>query len=263
MTDLLSAWQQWKLPKQGQDLILKEDELAFENLNRHAEPVRYDSWKDCWKGHDPFATSTRLHPRLIPLPYMGNLSTARVVLLLLNPGLSASDYFAEYENMEFRARKLANLRQDFEGEEYPFFSLDPSLAWHSGTMYWEKKLSAVIKEVAVRLGWDNNNARRLVANRIAALELLPYHSLSFGLPAAAKKEMHSMRLAKQYASDLAAKARGLKREVLLVVMRKHSEWDLGSYPGTVVGIPKGHSRGGHLSMIGDDAVGPLIVNALV
>ncbi len=38
----------------------------------------------------------RLHLSLIPQPFCGNVYSARVVILALNPGLNPLDYFGEY-----------------------------------------------------------------------------------------------------------------------------------------------------------------------
>src|SRR5580704_5599342 len=67
----------------------------------------------------------RLHLSLLPLPYEGDLRHAEIVILLLNPGFSYSDYWAETKMPVFRQRKKASLRQSFKGIEFPFLELDP------------------------------------------------------------------------------------------------------------------------------------------
>lgn len=96
-------------------------------------------WIDCREGFDPWAESGALHVGLLPLPFIGDVRGAKVYFLLANPGLSANDYYAEYEDTRVRERLLANLRQDLRTEAYPFFPLDPNMAWHSGNGYWERK----------------------------------------------------------------------------------------------------------------------------
>lgn len=71
-----------------------------------------------------------LHLSLLPVPYVGNLRKASVVVLMLNPGFNYSDYWAESDECkipEFRKRLKANLKQSFNGVEYPFLFLDPTI----------------------------------------------------------------------------------------------------------------------------------------
>ena len=49
-----------------------------------------------------FDRDTRLHLGLVPLPYGGDLRSAKVFVLMLNPGLGPSDYYAEQTSREWR-----------------------------------------------------------------------------------------------------------------------------------------------------------------
>lgn len=64
------------------------------------------------------------HLSLLPVPYAGDLARAEIFLLQLNPGFSLSDYH-ELRAPSFKRRLERNLRQELDGEEFPFLFLDP------------------------------------------------------------------------------------------------------------------------------------------
>src|SRR5690242_4396136 len=47
----------------------------------------------------------RLHLSLLPIPYEGDLARAEIVILLLNPGFSYADYWAETNVSKFLKRR--------------------------------------------------------------------------------------------------------------------------------------------------------------
>jgi hypothetical protein len=55
---------------------------------------------------------SRFHLSLLPVPYNGRLDTARIVILLLNPGFGAGDYFV-YHDDEHTTRVKRLIRQNF------------------------------------------------------------------------------------------------------------------------------------------------------
>src|SRR5688572_31589397 len=115
----------------------------------------------------------RLHVGLIPLPYAGCLATARVFILMQNPGFSDGDYYAEFESSAFRRAHLAMLRQENHRAEFPLVFLDPRFVFHPGAHYWLRKFSALIHQL--RAGWDVpwRTALSRFARRVATLEYVP------------------------------------------------------------------------------------------
>ena len=79
------------------------------------------------------------HLSLFPVPYAGDLKSAPIVILMLNPGFGYSDYWAEFKMPDFRSRLELNLCQSFDRIEYPFLFLDPRFCWHGGFLWWEGK----------------------------------------------------------------------------------------------------------------------------
>jgi hypothetical protein len=71
------------------------------------------SWDDFLKASDFSKDDHRLHVSLIPQPFFGNVDSARVVILTLNPGLNPIDYYAECFVDQYRRALLENLRLGF------------------------------------------------------------------------------------------------------------------------------------------------------
>ncbi len=130
---------------------------------------------------DPEFGNQRLHLKLLPQPYAGNLRKAEIFVLMLNPGLTYSDYWGESHIETFRNRLRDNLRQSLDGVRFPFIWLDPEFCWHGGFVWWERKLREIINAIASEQFHGRYlDAMRDLSKRIASLELFPYHSFSFG-----------------------------------------------------------------------------------
>jgi hypothetical protein len=189
----------------------------------------------------------RLHLSLMPVPYIGDLRNAEIVILLLNPGFEYSDYWAETNAPDFRKRLVENLRQSFEDVEFPFIFLDPQFCWHSGFMWWEKKLREVIRKIAAhRFNGDYREVLRSLSSNLACIELVPYHSSSFGEHRLIER-LPSVRAARQFVSDgLMAGATAGKRTV--IVTRQVKTWGLKPESGNnnLVIYEGGHTRGASL-----------------
>jgi hypothetical protein len=123
----------------------------------------------------------RLELSLLPVPYTGDLKKADIIILLLNPGLGDSDYWGEFNVPSYRERIERTLRQDLDDAEYPFCYLDPEICWSGGFRYWEKKFHSVISLIAnEKFNGRYLDALRDFSSRLATVELVPYHSPTFG-----------------------------------------------------------------------------------
>lgn len=268
MTDrthaLIRTWR--KLPLETAPYLLPDDESLLREWTT-ADPkgdyCTITSWNDVVadlaEHREP---DHRLHTGLLPQPYIGNLATARAVILLLNPGHDPSDYHAELRCPEVRDRFERTLRQQFEGEEYPFQFLDPSLAWHGGFRWWHRKLRALIEALSGKWGCDYARARKHVSSRIAALQLVPYHSRDFGLAEKRVLELQSSRLALDYvSSELVPRAQ--RGEVAVVAMRKARLWfdEVTATSTHLVKYDATAARGAHLSegSSGWNAIFPMLL----
>jgi hypothetical protein len=176
---------------------------------------------------------------------MGDLQRADIFLLLLNPGFNVADYCAEWNVPDFRQRMERNLYQRLEGAKFPFLFLDPELCWHPGYRWWERKLRDVPVVLArERYGGRYREALRELSTRIAAIELVPYHSAAF----------HGHRLIHRLASTIQARRhvltqlrdKALCEQALIVITRKAAAWGLTRSRRGVIPCGPGHARAASL-----------------
>jgi hypothetical protein len=174
------------------------------------------------------------HFSLLPAPYVGNLAEADVFILLLNPGFSPGDYFGEYERTDFKEALKQNLKQEFSGVQYPFLYLDPRFCWHPGFRWWEAKLRKTLRHVADAQHKGNYLlALKAAPQRIASIELVPYHSRRF---AGGKLEakLESALSAKAWVRDCLI-PRALDGELVIVATYK---WHLKNHRDHVVSLSR-------------------------
>jgi hypothetical protein len=188
---------------------------------------------------------SRLHLSLLPIPYGGDLRAAEIVILLLNPGFSFTDYYAETRVPMYRTRLERTLAQDFGGIEFPFLWLDPEYCWHSGFVWWERKLRDVADLIAkARFNGRYLDALRDLARRVAHVELVPYHSPSFHAHRLIE-DLPSVQAAREYARNelVPAATRG---EKTIIVTRQVSAWGLPPNTRNLIAYEGGQTRGASL-----------------
>ncbi|MDB5603028.1 MAG: hypothetical protein JWN71_5072 [Xanthobacteraceae bacterium] len=248
MNSLVKFWNECELLKppfvhpEDQRVLGREREFSTRQLIGHREFVLSDRF-----GND---ADKAFHLSLLPVPYIGNLDTSDIVVLMLNPGLGLSDYYTQ-EDAEHSRRLVENIRQDYKGVEYPFMFLDPNFAWSGGFMWWEKKLRKILHEVADSY-FDGSypKALRHLSQRMAAIELVPYHSRSFGAHRLLKR-MPSAVAAKTFVEGvLVPKVR--KGKVTLIATRQIGTLELPPRVPSIVVYGPSQARGAHL---GPDTLG--------
>jgi len=190
----------------------------------------------------------KLNLSLLPVPYVGDLRNAEIVILSLNPGLDYTDYWAETKMPAFRKRLEENLHQSLKGADFPFWALDPQFCWHTGFRWWEKKLHEVIIKIANnKFGKNYFKALQFLSKRLACVELVPYHSSSFRAHTLTKY-LPSVKQAIDFArNSLAHDAEAGRRTV--IVTRQTTEWGIRGTKSTddLVIYGKQHARGASLS----------------
>jgi hypothetical protein len=176
---------------------------------------------------------------------MGNLRRADIIILLLNPGFGFADYYAETHSVSYRSRLKQNLIQQFDEIEFPFVSLDPEFCWHPGFGWWEGKLREVITRIA-RENYNCNyrDALKDIANRIAAIEMIPYHSASFSAWSLLNK-LPSAQMAKLYAREVLGRPADAGEKKLIIVTRRGPDWGLADSENVVV-YKRAETRGASL-----------------
>jgi hypothetical protein len=188
----------------------------------------------------------RLHSSLLPVPYLGDLANAKIVILLLNPGLSYTDYWGEAKMSTFRRRLVDNLGQSFNGVEFPFLGLDPQFCWWGGFVWWEKKLRDVATIIADKKFYGKYfDALRDLSTKLACVELIPYHSSSFSSHAILEQLPSSKMIRKFVLESLIPDSQAGKRT--LIVTRQIKAWKLPKQNDNIVVYEGGHTRGASLS----------------
>lgn len=178
------------------------------------------------------------------MPFVGSLSRAKVFLLMLNPGLSPTDYFGEFEQPAYRSALQDNLAQK-ANRQFPFLFLNPHFSWHAGFGYWHTKLKSVLEALSVARGVTHYETLRRAARLIASVELLPYHSATFDLSRQRLTSLPSVEVARTFVEELSVRAgRG---EVTIVVARSAAVWGLAPSRNIVV-YSGPEARSAHLTV---------------
>jgi hypothetical protein len=162
-----------------------------------------------------------LHTALLPQPFIGNPESARVILLMLNPGLGPMDYYSELSDNR-DASYVEALQKNLRGDigDYPFFFLNPSFRWHPGAEYWHRRLGWLIDAFVAR-GLKPDESRRLVSQNFCCIQSLPYHSSDFSGLRSLLRSLPSVKLAHDAARELASDT-----DRLTIVMRNVDFWNL-------------------------------------
>jgi hypothetical protein len=188
---------------------------------------------------------------LLPQPYLRNLARADIFLLMLNPGLSLTDRYAEHHLVPdiFRNRMIGTLKQEFTENDFPFLFLDPSLCWHSGFAWWESKLHDLARAYSKACDCGYRDGLRRLSDRVAVIELVPYHSFRFrdaGLFTKKRGYLSSSENAMRFVRNALVPGAN-EGEVLIVVARGANRWALEPVAKNIVVLCGGEARGAHLS----------------
>ena len=225
--EIVEFWKGWSLsgppfvhPQDLPALKTRAAELLEEpptNLRRFIASKRFDP------------EDRDFHFSLLPSPYVGDVCRADILLLLLNPGFKPADYYAEWNVPEFRDRVVSNLYQRLDGVEFPFLLLDPRFCWHPGYRWWEGKLRK-LAIILARKKYEGCylDALRELANRVAAIELVPYHSAGFNHHSLLDR-LASVKCAQRYVQEASRSKRRL-----IVVTRKAASWGLSASKNVII-----------------------------
>jgi hypothetical protein len=241
--EFLKAWARFIEPAAGPK-ILTGDEILLEA--KAGLTICHQSWNHFLRDRY-FNSSNRrlLNLSLIPQPFFGNIDLAPVVILTLNPGLNAVDYYGERFVSQYRRALRSNLRLGLKKSPFPNLFLNPAFSWHSGFSYWHGRLAGLIDKFADEIQQSRRKVLSFFSQSVAILELVPYHSSSFGLSDSVVRELHSVRLAKDFAQKVLLPDAQASRK-LLVVVRKPREWDLPKGPGVIL-YGGSETRAAHLT----------------
>jgi hypothetical protein len=210
------------------------------------DSVTYTSYEEYCR-HIGVYTPTQFHVGLLPQPYFGNLETAKIFVLTLNPGLSAAGYYSEYTIPVFRNALENSLRQESFDEDFPFIFLNPDFAGYGGFEYWHKRLRTTLEWLAEKVG-SYREALSQFSKRFAVLELIPYHS--------EKSDRHKRQILSNLRSSSLAidfvhqdlLPRAHRSEILLIAVRARTHWRLEEESESVVLYRGAQSIGAYLGI---------------
>jgi hypothetical protein len=220
------------MASEDKDFISKDTQSVFTSYTDYVKSEKFGEIQD-----------STLHVGLLPLPYIGNLRKSKVFILMLNPGLSATDYFGEYNQPEYRRTYLDNLHQNL-GSDFPFHFLNPEFAWHEGFQYWHRKFKHIARVISEKRKMNYTDSLKLLSQNVSCLELMPYHSKIFKADALLD-ELSSVKVMVSFVKDyLYEKAQ--KGNATIIVTRKAKTWGLPERKNVIIynGI---EARSAHLT----------------
>lgn len=237
---LIESWRKCNL--ESPPYLFPDDERHIEGFS---DSRIYRSFDEYVSSPEFGVSDTNLHLGLLPVPFVGNLEKASIFILMLNPGLSAGDYFAEQKVPEFRNALIRNLRQENTDDEFPFIFLNPDFAWHPGFEYWQKKFHNIIDEIRKQSNVSYQKAMSILSKRLACLELMPYHSKSFGAGSLLNK-LPSVEIMRNYVQDIVV-PKAMTDKAIIIATRQVKMWQLPEHKNIVM-YEGGETRSAHLTI---------------
>lgn len=239
MHEFIRAWKEWDQSKAPYYLPGDEEGICY--LEERGKTVTHESWdsmlQDPWEN---FRADTRLHLGLIPQPFFGDPSTAKIVVLALNPGLNPHDYHAEFHHAFDTP-----LRDVLKGGSHNLF-LDPHYSWHSGFTYWFSRVRETMVMVAEKQGRSFEDVWNWFRNNFAVMQVIPYHSSKFNLSMPQLRKFRSTQLARSFVQDVLIPK--TQEGSCLLIATRQSRWkcDFPNEPNIVVYSPQS-ARSSYLS----------------
>lgn len=225
MHELITTWRNF--PTNISPYLLPGDKVLLQDSNRDCHMtswIHYISDSNVGDPHDKRFHKC-FHLGLLPQPFTGNIESASIYILMLNPGFGPSNYFGEYQMPEYRKAIISNLKQNHKDGRNPFFLLDPRFSWHGGYDYWHKKLRNLIAEFASGVHISYGKSREFFQQKIAVLDLVPYHSINFSMPKSTLNELRSVKLIRSYVNEvLVPKAK--RGQCIIIIARGEKKWEL-------------------------------------
>lgn len=210
------------------------------------EPYRTYTTVEAYIASDDFGEpGPELQLGVLPAPFAGDLDQADIFILLLNPGFDTVDLYDR--DSAFRDAYARTLRQDLAGEAFPFVYLNPAYCWTGAYRWWERKLRDTVQHLAERRQVSYLSALKLLSQHLAAIELVPYHSVSG--PSHKLQHLPSANTARDFVHNTLL-PRAHDGEVTLIVTRSVSLWGLDKArdeSGSIIIYGAGHSRGASLT----------------
>jgi hypothetical protein len=126
---------------------------------------------------------------------------------------------------------------------HPF--LDPQFAWHPGFAFWHRKLHSLAQAIVVQGGLGYQDALQCLARTVASVELVPYHSKSFGASALVKYLPSTTRMLAFVHEVLLPRV--YQQDALVIVVRSVRHWNLPQHENIIV-YEGAETQGAHLTL---------------
>ncbi|OYU85466.1 MAG: hypothetical protein CFE24_01915 [Flavobacterium sp. BFFFF2] len=189
-----NPWEKFIEDFDEKNLILEEEKAVIDKFNQNVNETY------------------KIHTEIMPAPFMGNVKTAPILLLVLNPGYDEK----EEENGFYKDCKhfwKSEIQHIQSIPELPLFCLDEKYISYSD--YWAKKLKPLTLITS----------KEKVAKNICKIQFFPYHSKKF--KSITKKILVENGFDKylpsqQYNFELVKKA--MERNSIIIILRSKKMW---------------------------------------
>ncbi len=217
--ELVNYWKRWNYTVGMLKVHPDDVDWMTRNWKGPLESEQFKNLREYTRSPRFGANDSDLHLSLLPVPFVGNLENAKVIIFLANPGFTNADYYLA-EQHSFSDLFLRNLRQEND-LEFPFVYLDPEFAWSAAFEWWESRLRPIITELTLRDRSTYLDSLRKVAQNIAVVEMFPYHSVNGNTLKGISPPSFMPSVAK--AREFFRLHAGNKNQLTLL-MRKHGVW---------------------------------------
>lgn len=216
-----------------------------DNILNDQVSYRFTNYEGYISSEDYGQIDSRFHFGLLPSPYCGDILNESIYILMLNPGFSSIDYYAEQYSKKFKEAKINCLYQK-QNIEYPFYCLNPEFAWTGGGTYWGNKLKDIIKENSKIKKINYVASTKEIAQKIALLELIPYHSKFYKLNKKIEEQVESSIVMKQFVRDYVYK-KVQNNNACIIITRKVEMWNLQNHEN-IIAYKGGETRAASLTL---------------
>ena len=159
---------------------------------------------------------------------MGDLASAEIVILMLNPGFASTNIWAETTVPHLQNILWQNLRQSSEGAKLTFTFLDPEFAWHTGFAYWSSRFKKTLQQIMKNKTLTFYEALKWLSQKVAYLQLIPYSSSTGYRARSLTKSLPSAQQAINYARETLV-AEVFAGRKMVIVARQVENWALPSH----------------------------------
>ena len=158
---LIKEWRQ--LDRNSSSLTLPGDEAILP----YGDSISSEQFA---RSERVISPSERILFNLVPSPFGGKILTAKVYILMLNPGFGLLDIFAEEQSADFRSALFQTL-----GGKRTHLGFDPRFYWTGGFGYTLRKFRAILQNS----GGKSDSSERFFGTHVTldgSLPLYPFRT---------------------------------------------------------------------------------------